>query len=282
MKKIWGLLCVSVMVQAGAQTPPDTARVQPWKHSLVGAVTTTQISFRDWAQGGEDAMAWTALLDGKSNREVQTSSWANTYKMAYGKTKLGSQGLRKTDDRIELEGVYTRKLGTYVNPFISATFKTQFNKGYVYDARGVGLAVSDFLDPGYLTQAIGLGYQPAKEVKTRLGLALREVFTNRFNKYSDDPKTLEIEKSLVEGGLESVINVDWKLAENMLFSSTIELFDAFKKMDEVIVRSNNNITIKAGKLVTVILNLQLIQEKRITPRTQLKESMSIGFSYTFI
>jgi hypothetical protein len=282
MKRLFGVLCLFFIMQANAQSPPDTAKVQPWKHSLVGALTTAQISFRDWAQGGENAMAWTVLLDGKSNRDTKASSWANTYKMAYGKTKLGSQGLRKTDDRIELESVLTRKLGIYVNPFISASFKTQFNTGYAYDAKGVGIAVSDFMDPGYLTQAVGLGYQPAKEVKTRLGVALREVFTNRYNLYTDNPKTKEIEKLLVEGGLESVINVDWKLAENMLFSSTIELFDAFKKMDEVIVRSNNNIAIKAGKLVTVIMNVQLIQEKRITPRTQVKESLSIGFSYTFI
>jgi hypothetical protein len=282
MKKFFVLLCLIWGTYAFAQTPSDSAKVRAWKHSLVGAVTTTQISFQDWAQGGEDALAWTALLDGKSNRETPVAIWANTYKMAYGKTKLGSQGLRKTDDRIELESVLTRKLGIYVNPFISATFKTQFNRGYAYDAKGVGIAVSDFLDPGYLTQAIGLGYQPAKEVKARLGVALREVFTNHFNKYSDNPKTIAIEKSLVEGGLESVINMDFKLAENMLFSSTIELFDAFKKMDEVILRSNNNLTIKAGKLVTVIMNVQLIQEKRITPRTQVKESLSIGFSYTFL
>jgi hypothetical protein len=275
---LWLLIGMAVSQTAAV----DSVKVKPWKHSLVGALTASQVTYSNWAQGGENALAWIAMLDGKSVRDTVKSNWSNTYKLAFGKTKLGDNGLRKTDDRIELESVYIRKWGIYVNPYISATLKTQFAKGYMYDGDGKSVAVSDFWDPGYLTQAVGLGYQPVKPVKLRLGLALREVFSHRYAIYTDNPKTAEIEKRLVQGGLESVINIDAKLAETMIFSSAIEMFDALNNLDEVIVRSNNTLTIKASKLATVILNLQLIQEKRITPRTQLKEFLSIGVSYTFL
>ncbi len=281
MKKMLGGLLILIGL-AGAQTAPVDSAKSPWKHGLVGALTASQVTYSNWKQGGENALAWIALLDGKSVFDSVKSNWSNTYKMAFGKTKLGDKGMRKTDDRIELESVYTRKWGIYVNPYISATLKTQFAAGYVYDGDGKAVAVSDFWDPGYLTQAVGVGYQPAKPVKVRVGLAMREVFSSKYPVYTDDPKTAEIEKRLVQGGVESVINIDAKLAETMIFSSAIEMFDAFKNMDEVVVRSNNTLTIKAGKLMTVILNLQLIQEKRITPRTQLKEFLSIGLSYAFI
>jgi len=282
MKKwAFGFIILSSLVQA-QEAPPDSTPAKPWKHSLVGALTTNQVSFSNWAQGGEDALSWASLLDGKSVYEKDRISVTNSYKMGYGRTKLGERGMRKSEDRIELESVLIRKLGGHLHPYLAATLKTQFDKGLTYDADGLSTAVSDFFDPGYLTQALGVSYEPGKQFKTRIGLALREVFTHRFVRYADDPKTSKIEKSLVQGGLESATNVEVKLAENMLFTSSIELFDAFNNLDEVVVRSNNNLTIKASKLVTVIINLQLIQEKRITPRTQLKESMAIGLSYTFL
>ena len=48
------------------------------------------------------------------------------YAFAYGQTKLGDKGIRKTDDRIDLSSVLTYKLGVYANQFASVTFKSQF------------------------------------------------------------------------------------------------------------------------------------------------------------
>jgi hypothetical protein len=49
---------------------------------------------------------------------------------------------------------------------------------------------------------------------------------------------------------------------------------------KVIIRSNTTLSAKVNKYVTVILNVQLINEKQITPRTQVKETLSLGLSYT--
>ena len=40
---------------------------------------------------------------------------------------------RKTDDKFEFESVLTYKLGTFVNPYASATFKSQFADGFKYN-----------------------------------------------------------------------------------------------------------------------------------------------------
>ncbi len=65
-------------------------------------------------------------------RETEKISWNNTYKFAFGQTRLGDQGVRKTDDKIDLETVLTYKLGTMINPYFGATFKSQFASGYPY------------------------------------------------------------------------------------------------------------------------------------------------------
>jgi hypothetical protein len=210
------------------------------------------------------------------------TNWSNAYKVAFGQTRLGDQGLRKTDDKIDFETVLTYKLGGYVNPYAAATMKTQFARGYKYDAPGLKTPLSNFFDPGYLTQSAGVGYQPMPEIKTRLGAALREIFTSEFPRYADDPATVDTEKTRVDGGLESTTELEWKLDENILFTSKLELFAAFKTLDEVVVRNDNTIAAKVSKYITVNLNVQLINEKRISPRTQVKETLALGLSYTLL
>lgn len=264
--------------QDTVQPPPG-----PWTHSLVAGLTLTQVAFKDWTQGGENALSYTVSVNGKSERIGEATDWINTYKFAFGQTRLGIQGLRKTDDKIDLESVLSYKIGTYINPYASATLKTQFDLGFKYDpATGAKTAVSKFFDPAYLTQSVGMGYQPAPEVKTRFGAGLREVITSEYRVYADDPKTVTIEKTSVDGGLESVTNVDWNFAENMLFTAKLELFSAFKELDQVIVRSDNSLSAKVNKFISVIVNVQFINDRRSSTRTQIKETLGLGITFTLL
>ena len=226
------LLCsLFLLTSIGLAQDSSKTPVYGWKHNLVSGLTLTQVAFTDWAQGGENALSYTLSADGKSVDDQEPTNWTTTYKFAFGQTRLGSQGLRKTDDLIDLSTVLTFKLNTYINPYVAATFKTQFAKGYMYDATGVETEVSKFFDPAYLTQSAGLGYQPIKEFRTRLGAGLREVITDQFNQYADDPATVEVEKTSVDGGLESVSNVDLPIDDNVLFTTQLELFAPFKRLD---------------------------------------------------
>ncbi len=262
-----------------AQTD-TTSSLQPWNHSVVAGLNLTQVAFTDWAQGGENALAWTILLDGKSNKQFDSLLWSNTYKMAFGQTRLGSQGLRKTNDNIDFESILTYKLGTIINPYFAVTMKSQFAPGFIYDNIGTETQVSAFFDPGYLTQSLGAGYQPMNEVKTRFGVGLREIITSTYNQYADDPTTTELEKTRLEGGLEWVTDVSWQLEDNLLFTSKIELFSPLKNFEETVFRSDNTLTAKISKYITTTVNLQLLNDKKVNPYTQIKETIAIGLSYT--
>lgn len=255
-----------------------------WKHTLVAGLTVTQVSYTDWAQGGENALAYTLSIDGKSVRDVTLTNWSNSYKVAYGQTRLGSKGLRKTDDKIELESVLTYKIGTYINPYASATFKSQFDDGFKYnDAANTQTKISSAFDPIYLTQALGVGYQPFVQLKTRLGAAVREVLDDSRYGYADDAKTTaEIEASKIEGGLESVTDVEIKIEENTLFTAKLEMFAPFNNIDVVVVRSDNTLSSKLNKYIAVVFNIQLINDRSVSTRTQVKEGLAMGLSYTFL
>jgi len=278
------VLFAALFATATGLAQQDTAKAPTfgWKHGLNVGLTLTQASFANWAAGGQNSLAYTASFDGKSVDDQEKTNWSNTYKFAFGQARISGTGLRKTDDKIDLESILTYKMGTYINPYAGATFKTQFAKGFVYDALGNETAVSQFFDPAYLTQSAGVGYQPAPEIKTRLGAALREVITSDFAVYADDPATLEIEKTLVQFGMESVTDAEWKLEENLVFTTKLELFSPFEQFDRIIIRNDNTLAAKISEYITAKVNVQLINDWRATARTQAKETIAFGISYTLL
>jgi hypothetical protein len=285
MKRIIAVSLLVLVSRAWSQAPapqnPDSSR-WGWKHSVVSGLTLTQVSFKDWAQGGEDALAWTVRLDGLSKLEDTSYVWGNTYKMSYGEAKIGSASMRKTEDRLEFESVFTYKLGTEINPYVSATLKTQFAEGVTIDGAGKATPVSKFFDPAYLTQSAGFGYKPSATIKTRLGAAMREIVTSVYTSYANDPSTpaSQLVKTRFDGGVESVTDLELKLDDNLLFRSKLELFAPIKNFKQMTMRMDNTLTANVSKYVVVILNVQLINDANASTRLQEKEVLALGLSYT--
>lgn len=273
-------LAALMMTTAAAFAQADSTKAPEygWKHSMVAGLTLSQISFTDWSQGGDNALSWVIGLDGKSVNEQELTIWANTYKFAFGQTRLGDAGLRKTEDKIDFESILTFILNQHINPYAAVTFKSQFAPGYKYPA-GIETGVSKFFDPAYLTQSVGAGWQPREEIKTRLGFSLREILASRYaSLYTDDPSTPALEKSKIEGGMESVTDVEWKIDENILLTSKIEIFAPFKKFDRLDIRTDTKLTMAVNKYINAMFSLQVLNIEPF-PRTQIKQTIALGFTY---
>jgi hypothetical protein len=253
-----------------------------WKHTMVLSANITQISFTDWSQGGENALAYALFLEGKSAYAKDAIEWVSEYKFGYGQARLGTLGIRKTDDMIDLGSVCIYKLGTIVNPYASVSLKTQFTEGVKYDAAGHAVPVSNFFDPAYIIQSAGVGYQPVPDVKTRLGAAVREIITKTHTLYSDDPSTTQVEKEKVEGGLESVTEVVWIVMENVVLHAKFELFAPVTHFNQTTIRSDNSLSAKVNKFLSVNLNVQLINDPPVQAKTQVKEALALGFNFTLM
>jgi len=246
-----------------------------WTNSLIASLTLSQVSYTNWAAGGDNALAYNLLIDGKSVQEKPNTNWATTYIFAYGQARLGNIGLRKTDDRIDLASVFAYKMSEHYDPYASATFKSQFTTGYKYDASGNGTAVSGFLDPAVATEAVGFLYHHAESFKSRLGLALRETFANLYDTiYTGGQKTK------IEGGFESVSELALELDKDILFKSKLELFAPLKTLDVITVYWDNLLALKVSKYIVTNLGVQLINNRVVTPRTQIKEALSLGLTYS--
>jgi hypothetical protein len=280
MKRLAIVLWTLVSINGFAQTDSVKAPAYGWTHTMTTGITLAQIGFTDWSAGGDNALSWALGLEGKSVSDQEKTTWANTYKFAFGQARISDGGLRKTDDKIDLESILTYKLNQYINPYAGLTFKSQFAPGYKYNSPVVGqkTKVSQFLDPAYFTQSVGAGWQPAKEIKTRLGFALRETFSSKFA-YADDPETKNtVEASKVEGGIESVTDTEWKIEDNILLTSKLELFAPFRTIDRVDVRFETKVTMSVNKYISANFTLQMLNLSPF-PRTQIKEAIAIGFTY---
>jgi putative salt-induced outer membrane protein YdiY len=268
--------------QEEAARGQDTTKPRGWVMGSVAGLNLSQVSFKDWAQGGENSMAYAIWATGNAVRNGEATRWINNLKATFGQTRVGDQELRKTDDELYYESLLIYTLGTTINPYGSFTLRTQFAPGYHYPANLPKQQISAFFDPAYLTQSAGVAYTPFANLTTRFGVGVREVITSTYTAYADDPGTVEIEKTRVDGGLESVTDFKWPFAENMVFTSRLEMFAPFTMLDRVIVRCDNTVAMKVNQYVTVNFNVQLINDANVTARTQMKEALAVGLSYTLL
>ncbi len=202
----YGLLTLGVLLafcSAGHAQEQAKKSEHGWKVEATGSLSLTQASFSNWAQGGDNSVAWQTTLKPNFTRSEERYSWENKGKFLYGLSRVADLGTRKAADEIRFETVYTRNLGIHLDPFLAATALTQFAPGYTYDD-DVRTQVSDLLDPGYFTQSAGVGYNRSDIIKTRLGATIKETVTSDFPiPYADNPDTPEIEKTRIEAGITS-------------------------------------------------------------------------------
>lgn len=280
MKRIIVVLILIFFSTAQAQTP-DSLQGK-WNPSLTAGLGISQIAFSNWIKGGENSIAWTLLGDFNLNRVDKPWNFKNQIKAQYGRAKIGDGIYRTTVNDLYIENLASYDLGWAVSPFVSNAIRTQVSKGYDYKIEG-SPNISDFFDPGYITQTIGFTYDKYSHIITRFGVAFQEVITNKFTQYSDDPETLdEFENFKFETGIESVTDIDYSLDTNLIWKSKLRLFSRFESLDVVDVLWDNTITAKVNTWLGVNFTYILLYEKAQTPKTQMKEGLQIGITYSLL
>ena len=253
-----------------------------WQKEALGSLSFSQANFDNWANGGENTLAYQADLNGKIIHNRSKSVWSNTGKIAYGNSKIGDAESKKTIDEIRVESILTYMLGFAADPYFLVRGETQLTPGYNYES-DAKTQVSGFLDPGYFIQSVGMTYAPLEELSVRAGLALKETITQDFpTPYADDPATNDIEKIKIEPGLETAFTLSKKLGEKTVFNSSLEFFNSFTRFDATDTRWDLDLTTQLAKYINLKFNAKLFYDKDISLKRQLNQSLLVGISYTFI
>ncbi len=280
MKKLLLIFLIAISFNSFAQDIPDSVLVDGWNMVGVVGLNLSQTALVNWSQGGSNSLAYSAYANLGAILKDHPWKWKNRLSIIYGRTKLEDVGYRTTENDIYFETVLSRNVGWVVDTFASVTVRTAVTKGYDYSVADTNIQIVDFFDPGYVSEAIGFTYDQNKIITTRLGLAFQQTFANRFTNYTDDPETPEIETFKFDTGLESVTEVKYDFLENMTYYSFLRLFSRFTSLDVWDVRWDNIVTAKVNDYINVNFNVTLIHEISQTRKTQLRESLQLGFSYS--
>jgi len=271
---------VTPQVATPAAAVVVAAPVYGWKRQMNGSLNLNQAYQDNWVKGGTDALAWDLNLSGSAILDQADYNWTSNLKAIYGRTKIQDLAMRQSSDEWGLESIYLRKLNTYANPFASVTAQSQFTPGYAYnDSAHTHTQVSDFFDPAYFTETIGLGATPVKDLKERLGATMKQTTSPNFG-YADDKKTLsQIETVKQEYGVSSITEYQFELMQNILAATRLDIFANFKGFDEIDTRWENHITAKINKFVNTNFALEYLYDKDLSEDVQMREGLSIGISF---
>ena len=281
MRRIFLFFIMALSLNSFAQEIPDSLLKQGWNMTGVVGLNLSQTAFSNWAQGGTNALAFAVYTNLGAVYFDHPWKWKNRLNVIYGRTKLEDVSYRTTENDIYFESVGSRDIGWAVDPYVAVTFRSALTKGYDYKV-DPAVQIVDFFDAGYLTEAIGFTYDHSKIITSRMGIAFQQTFADKFAAlYTDDPETPnEIEDFKFETGIESVTEVKYEFLPKMTYYSFLRLFTRFDALDVWDVRWDNIITAKVNDYINVNLAVTVLHEISQTRRTQIREALQLGFSYS--
>ena len=276
------LIAIFVTGSVSAQTIsiPDT--LNGWDQSWVASLNGSQAAYSNWSQGGVSSVSGTgssvfSLLyrDGQFAYGFRTN-------LKYGQSRADGQGVRKTDDLISIRNrfTYTFEEDGSLSAYGVIGFKTQFDQGFDYGAKVAGgdSLISNFMAPGYFNEGIGLAYAPSPSFIFEAGLGLKQTVISDGdlapNYGLDQGDTFRS-----EGGLTTGINFEKQIAENILYSSSLETFTNFLiPISETDVAWGNELVGQINSIVSASFQFELRYDNDFSSEVQLKQVLSAGVS----
>lgn len=316
MKRFLLLTITAGMLQTVlAQTVDTTVKTRYWTRGGLTALNFTQSSFTNWAAGGENALAATALTAFFADYKKGNWVWDSNLEMAYGLLKSGNNKVRKNEDKIDFNskaGRYAFLKHWYYTGLVS--FKSQFDNGYNYpDDSNV---ISHFLAPAYIIASLGLDYKTKDNSFSFFVSPITSKTTIVNDQRLADQGAFGVEPAVHDtvGGAYVVvtkgkmirsefggyIKVTFKkdIMKNVNLGTKLELFSNYLKDPQNIdLNWEVLVSMKVNKLITASLSTQMIYDHDIPvpverningvkvkgtgPRLQFKEILAVGISYKF-
>lgn len=248
-----------------------------WDAAVSSALNLSQSAYSNWTKGGESALAW--MLSNNSSFIYSSEKYLVSIdgKFLYGKTKIGGEESRKSEDRINLE-ITAQNRKPFISLFVASRAETQFDIGKIYSGE-VSRPVSDFIDPLYLFQTAGIIYSYKKNFETRLGVSFKETITRRYPFWSDDPSTEEIEKVRFEQGLDSRLKGSFTLMKNLTYTTETKIFSTLESLKDTDMEFDNVLTAKVNKYVVVNFHYYVIYDRDASKRAQIFEGLALGLTF---
>ena len=292
-------LAAALLAASFALTSAATAQDDPlteeegWRSDLAASLAASQSAFSNWQEGGVNALAATSALEGSFSRITGRVRQDYEMRFAFGVLKQDTLDVRKAEDQVRLASAVLYNAAGPFEPTFSADLRTQFAAGFDYDpgadeypslvyAPGQKLKVSDVFSPAFLTQSLGVTWDPKPYARARLGLGLKETIVGieRLRPlYGNKPD----EAVRVEAGIDALLRFQREVFENVTFRSRLTSFYAFQGFsDAPDVLWENGLVMKVNSLLNVTVEGALLYDADVSEEVQLKEVLQVGIAYQLI
>lgn len=298
MKKAFLLLVLlGFITAAGAQTDTVTSN---WKTGGMVSLNASQISFTNWAAGGQNSVAANSLINVFAKFKKKRMTWDNTLDLGYGKMRQGTEEnvvWYKTDDKIDFSSKYGQYAFDHWYYSGLVSFKSQFDEGYknVTDT----VRISNLFAPAYLSVSIGMDYKPTDNFTLFIS-----PISGKVTMVYDDMlaaagafgvKPGENVRNEFGGYIKMQYKVD--LMKNITYTTKLDLFSNYLvKPENIDVNWENLISMKINSWFSANIHYTMLYDDdvkiawdsdddgvndRFGARLQIKQLLGIGLTYKF-
>lgn len=179
------LLLISAAALSCAVLQAQNNDTSYWTKSAEMALNFSQASFSpNWKAGGVNNLTFTSIYNARLSYKKDRRGWENRLSAIYGLVTIGKD-TRKSQDNWSFNSDIDEDLNKKWKAYAGLTIQSQFDKGYRYDGDGSRHVVSDIFSPGFITEAIGLKYNPKAYWWVKSGAALRHTIVRDQRLYND-------------------------------------------------------------------------------------------------
>lgn len=290
MKKVFMLFFIYLSASSFAQVIiSDSAAVDTikkpkyWSVLAKNSVMLNQAAFSNWVGGGANNVGWLGSANYNLTYEKDRNLWENIIILNYGQNTTKGVGTRKTQDVINFSTNYGRQFSKSWYVSAGASLQSQFSGGFEDGNNPEAKKISNFMAPGYSNAGLGITYRP----NDNLTVTLRPA-NARFTFVLDRELQLAGNYGLKDDGDSFLMQFGFygnavykvKLMENIEMTNTGSIFSNYlDKPDHMVLSYNMLLNMKINRFVSSIVTLDLLYDHNQIQKTQLKQTLGIGFAY---
>ena len=272
----------------------------PWRLGGDGTVGFTQTYLENWKKGGQSALSLQLVLKGFANysRYDNKMKWENSAEIRNGYIRPGGEGaeLQKNDDKFEI----TSRLG--ISAFkkwfygVEFNYETQFFNGYRYPTSSHPDPISAFMAPARTFFKVGLDYKPNNNFSLFLSpITAKNVFVKDTVKIDQTNFGIERGKrSFWEPGLNTDITYRKSITPDISYETKFKMFiNYIQPWGNLDFNWENLVVMRLTDHINMRMLVHMIYDENVLfpvydandvkidekPKLQLREFISIGFSY---
>lgn len=265
-----------------------------WKKSGTILFLANQSSFSNWSSGGQSSVSGTLKFNYNLNYYENGWAWDTKIQTAFGLNKIGgSDFLRKTDDKIEINSVIGKKFN---NNFIGKwsyssffNFQTQFAKGYNFGKDTNGninrTEKSRFFSPATSLLGVGLYWKRDQDFWINFApMTAKLILVNRFftRDLSESQTYFGIKKngnSRFELGASFRSFFKKEIYENIVLQNSLSLYsDYLDNPQNVDFDYTLNIAMQVNKFLSTNIIVQFVYDDNEIKRLQIREVFGLGLN----